>query len=547
MDRWQRSDGSEGAWSEGASDLGILLAGLTGGAGIIHLAMVPAHTGTGSWLDPVGFAVVGWAQIALAVVFLLRRGNRTLAALTALLNAAALAVWICARTAGLPVGGHAGVVEEVGVVDGVCAALEGCAVVVATLLAVAPRRIRVGLLVPSMAAVVVLGLVTVGLVAPSSEGSGEAAGHVHGSADASAADDAGHQSEMAAIDRSRCDLGFNPKSFWSTAERMGVDTYAGGAMTMAAATKDTADPFEGRGSVGLDGLVSATSSASTGGELDAAALVSRLSVAPEEDYDAWIGWMRSQNAPTADASGGAGSGHAHAASGTSAAPDDNGGHGGHVGPTPWIAMTDQAECVKLSKELDEARSVALSMPTAGDAVANGYSQVTPYVPGIAAHYMRFGEVDGEFHIDRPEMLLYDGEGPAARVVGLSYYIRQPGDAEPTQGFTGPNDHYHRHVGLCTTSGGMVIGDSTTSESDCQARGGRKANGSTGWMSHVWVVPGCESPWGVFSGANPILDSAVPAASGGGENACGASTSSGRYDLRPGARAGSVGDETAAGD
>ena len=25
------------------------------------------------------------------------------------------------------------------------------------------------------------------------------------------------------------------------------------------------------------------------------------------------------------------------------------------------------------------------------------------------------------------------------------------------------------------------------------------------MSHAWVVPGCESPWGVFSGATPVLD------------------------------------------
>ena len=83
-------------WSDGASDLGILLAGLTGGAGVIHLVMVPAHAGGGSWIDPVGFAVVGWLQIALAVVFLLRRGTRGVAVATAALNAAALAVWIWA-------------------------------------------------------------------------------------------------------------------------------------------------------------------------------------------------------------------------------------------------------------------------------------------------------------------------------------------------------------------------------------------------------------------------------------------------------------------
>lgn len=92
----------------------------------------------------------------------------------------------------------------------------------------------------------------------------------------------------------------------------------------------------------------------------------------------------------------------------------------------------------------------------------------------------------------PEMLLHDGEGPDAHVVGLGYYILHGGDAEPTQGFTGPNDHFHRHVGLCVR-GALVVGDSTTTEEDCQVRGGRKMAGGSGWMNHVWIVPGCESP------------------------------------------------------
>ena len=46
------------------------------------------------------------------------------------------------------------------------------------------------------------------------------------------------------------------------------------------------------------------------------------------------------------------------------------------------------------------------------------------------------------------MLLYDGTGADAHMVGLSYYIIKEGEAEPTDGFGGNNDHYHRHVGLC---------------------------------------------------------------------------------------------------
>lgn len=550
MEAEQRADdpAPERPWSDGAADLGILLAGLTGGAGLIHLVMVPEHAGGGSWIDPVGFAVVGWLQIALAVVFLLRRGNRSLAIAAAVLNAAALGVWIWARTVGLPWGSHAGVVEDVGLVDGVCAGLEAGAVLVAAVMAIAPRRLKVGLLVPSIAAVAVLGLATVGITSPStsehSHGGDEAAsgGHDHGT---SATDAAAHDDQMAAIDAERCDLGFNPESYWTEAAALGIDTYGGGAMDMSvrstAEVTDVVGADDGRGSVGLDKLVAATSKADSGAEADAAGLVVALAEATDADYGAWKQWMAQRTAGSAGSGG-----HAHSSGASAAAPDDNGGHGGHAGPTPWKAIVDQEQCVALAEELAVARTTALSMPTAADAMANGYVRVTGYVPGIAAHYMKFSIVDGEFHVDQPEMVLYDGGGPEARVVGLSYYLIQPGDAEPTQGFTGDNDHYHRHVGLCTGRGG-VIGDSSTTEEECAQLGGVKANGSLGWMSHAWVVPGCESPWGIFSGASPILDRALSDASAQNDGACAASSGRDRYDLSAGRREPGSGGERASGD
>ena len=142
------------------------------------------------------------------------------------------------------------------------------------------------------------------------------------------------------------------------------------------------------------------------------------------------------------------------------------------------------------------------------------------------------------------MLLFDGNDPGSRIVGLSYYIRQEGNVAPTQGFVGENDPYHRHLGLCLGAGG-VIGDSTTTEEECAARGGSKSTGADGWMAHAWVVPGCESPWGVFSGENPVLDATMAEATGGeGTAGCAASVARDRYDLSPGA---SDLRETGAGD
>jgi hypothetical protein len=195
-------------------------------------------------------------------------------------------------------------------------------------------------------------------------------------------------------------------------------------------------------------------------------------------------------------------------------------------------MTDKKQCDKLQAELALARDTALKYPTVKDAKAAGWRQVTPYVPGIAAHFMNFSLVDDKFEIDKPEMILYDGTGDDARVVGLSYYIRQDGNAEPTQGFTGNSDHYHRHIGLCVNASG-VIGDSTTTEEECTAMGGKKQTNQNGWMSHAWVVPGCESPWGVFSGANPILDGGLFADAGKSGAGCAGSGVLARYNLEPG--------------
>jgi hypothetical protein len=205
----------------------------------------------------------------------------------------------------------------------------------------------------------------------------------------------------------------------------------------------------------------------------------------------------------------------------------------HLGPQEWKPMSDPADCATVAEELAETKAVAMKYPTAADAIAGGYRRVAPYVPGIASHWMKFAAVDGTFDIADPEMLLYDGNGEGSHIVGVSYYIVMEGDTSPSQGFTGDNDLYHRHIGLCNKPGGGVIGDSTTSDEECAALGGRKSNGGSGWMSHAWVVPGCESPWGVFSGINPLLDKATGDASGTNAGGCAASAVRDRYDLSAG--------------
>ncbi len=178
-----------------------------------------------------------------------------------------------------------------------------------------------------------------------------------------------------------------------------------------------------------------------------------------------------------------------------------GGHG-HRGPTVTHAIEDAATRQLLATQLVQSRDAAMALPTLADAEAAGYRKVTTYLPCIGAHLMKFSFVDGTFDATQPEMLLYGGDDPTSPVVGLSYYVLTD-DGKAPEGFAGPNDPWHQHIGLCIR-GGLVVGSEETTEEECKARGGVKGDGSNAWMNHVWSVPGWESPWGTFSGEHPEL-------------------------------------------
>lgn len=166
---------------------------------------------------------------------------------------------------------------------------------------------------------------------------------------------------------------------------------------------------------------------------------------------------------------------------------------------------DAATQAQLAAQLTEARAVALRYPTVQDALAAGYRLAGGFAPGTGAHYVSYNGLSGPGPIDveRPEAYIYDGTSPTSRVVGLMYYAMTPNQPD---GFAGPNDHWHRHQGVCVqyTASGINVplpADSDVTVAQCQAvRGSYLA--VTGWMVHAWVVPGWESPQGVFSHSNP---------------------------------------------
>ncbi len=164
---------------------------------------------------------------------------------------------------------------------------------------------------------------------------------------------------------------------------------------------------------------------------------------------------------------------------------------------------DPATNAILTKQLDTARTVAMKYPTVADATAAGYFLVGGgFGPGSGAHYVNYHSFGSGFDPAHPLALVYDGIHPTSKIVGLMYYSM---NKTAPAGFAGPNDHWHRHSGVCIGKNGSVL---FPPDSDVSARKCAVARGNfmaiTGWMVHAWVVPGWSSPDGVFSHENPRL-------------------------------------------
>lgn len=186
-------------------------------------------------------------------------------------------------------------------------------------------------------------------------------------------------------------------------------------------------------------------------------------------------------------------------------------HGVKAGDVAAEALPDEPlDAVthdQLASELTESRGVAMRYPTAADAQAAGYRLAGGFAPGSGAHFVAISAAGlssggGPVDPERVNSLIYDGTSPTSRIVGLMYYAM----GSSPEGFAGPNDHWHRHSNVCINYSATGIdvpfpADADVTEAQCTKAGGSLLK-TTGYMVHAWVVPGWESPLGVFSHDNP---------------------------------------------
>ena len=125
----------EPAAHEPLSRLLVAAAVASAAAGLLHYVATAMHL-PDEVIAAVLFTLIGLVQIIWPS--LLREPRRWVLVAGIVVNALAFAAWLVSRTLGAPIGHHAGEVEHVGLIDGVCVLAE-LVVIVTTVIALRHR------------------------------------------------------------------------------------------------------------------------------------------------------------------------------------------------------------------------------------------------------------------------------------------------------------------------------------------------------------------------------------------------------------------------
>jgi len=99
------------------------------------------------------------------------------------------------------------------------------------------------------------------------------------------------------------------------------------------------------------------------------------------------------------------------------------------------------------QELASARAATARYHNIEEALADGYVQASPDIPGEGFHYVNFSSVDCAFNSEEPEVLHYAFVPNENRLqlVGVEYVVPLACGPAP-EGFTGDADEWEQEVG-----------------------------------------------------------------------------------------------------
>lgn len=151
-----------------------------------------------------------------------------------------------------------------------------------------------------------------------------------------------------------------------------------------------------------------------------------------------------------------------------------------------------ASCPLVDRQIRAATAAMEPYQNVNNAIAAGYAQITPYIPGQGRHMSKggvagLGSFDTVFDPADPESLLYepDASTPGGwRLAGAMFIIPYTLTTIPPDGFDGGDDAWHYHDGLCIWNNGASVAENTP-QSWCQAQPQSVWIDKAGWLVHLW--------------------------------------------------------------
>lgn len=202
-----------------------------------------------------------------------------------------------------------------------------------------------------------------------------------------------------------------------------------------------------------------------------------------------------------------------------------------MGSVNWYAGTsrsalDYETCKGVATSFDEAKAYAEQYPTLASAEAAGFRSTFAFIAGMGTHHgldsitpelladptfdrrnpvIPNSIIDETFDPAQPEFLQYNGNGPTARLVGMSYYVRTT-NGLPPEGFPGNNDWWHHHPTLCLRPATAQAFAVNTTDTGCANQGGVNLYMDDYYMLHLWLVDDLEYEGDVHAPMHPCIKS-----------------------------------------
>jgi hypothetical protein len=200
-----------------------------------------------------------------------------------------------------------------------------------------------------------------------------------------------------------------------------------------------------------------------------------------------------------------------------------------VGTVDWYADVDKKplswdDCVAMSAFFDYSKKFAEQWKTRGAAEANGWREVTQYIPGMGTHHARGGitaamladpsfnrlnpnldnaGLDDVFNPFEPEVLQFDGNAADSKLVGFDYYVRTTTN-QPPAGFPGNLDWWHHHPWICHRRSDARMVAFNVTDANCASLNGVNVYMGNFYMLHVWVLDDMKFIPDVFAGQMPCI-------------------------------------------